>query len=778
MVLFYAEVLRSVGARDHNFKLLASNDPSTSTIAWAKDIGVTATSDGDILTFSGTSSGLGVTYFPSPANLSTTTFPYLVFRAKQANPGTLAIAVFNSGATLNFSVTLTANWKTYTVGPMTSGRTITSILFANQGVAGSINFDNAAVCASPPLQLSQTDLIFGAVTKTALGADHAEFQMNNWRGKFMTSPNNFTFGDHLHVWLGQGATPFHVYGGYAELKEPVMPSDEIVINSRGYGLALLRSRVLNIYGAVSGGTQPTPQSIFNDMVDTWINNASKNNLLDTNSATIPSNYQLTRSFVQNIGSSIPLYVTSLNYAYNSMREIADLTVGQGNPGVFFVDPAENLHFVPLGTQGSANWGTDPFPALYGGSIAYGQNLVTTRLGYDSKSLATRVHYYGIAQTPGMVDGITEYATNGALTADWGFGQITTSGTGSLTTVTSPIAVGGHSNDFHVSPGGINGCGGTCFYKLPSALDVTKMGSQWTPPIIELYIRFHGNGTSSTHSFFPSYIYFGSDKPVALTDYFQYRLQNSGPGLQNSILMADNPQQDYWYHVLVPIGPNAGNLFLAAPTPNMIAQPTLLTAPWLANNIGSPNWNNINYIGFTANYSTNDGTNGSLDIYIDGMRILAPRYRLAYDKRTVAQGRYPDMSEQYFYDPVSKDEDAIKKFAQAELLRLRNPILRGTIVTPLLGDLLPEQQVKCTMPSANLSNAYLRCTQVVHRFSQNGVLTEASVSNDFGNSQPLDLWKLSNVLLQMGENAIFSRELLDLRSAILDPTFTPITDGYS
>jgi len=43
---------------------------------------------------------------------------------------------------------------------------------------------------------------------------------------------------------------------------------------------------------------------------------------------------------------------------------------------------------------------------------------------------------------------------------------------------------------------------------------------------------------------------------------------------------------------------------------------------------------------------------------------------------------------------------------------------------------------------------------------------------YTNSQPLDLWRLSNALLQMGENAIISREVYDLKTAILDPTFTP------
>src|SRR5216684_1151117 len=141
MPQFYAEILRSPGPHDNSFRLLASNDPSPSTIAWAKDIGVTATSDGDILTFSGSSPGLGVTWFPG--SVSSTTYPYLLVRAKATGGGTLAIAVF----------------------------------------------------------------ISGSVTRSSLGTDHAELRLNNYRGKFFSSVNSWSFGDHLHIYLGQGNEP-------------------------------------------------------------------------------------------------------------------------------------------------------------------------------------------------------------------------------------------------------------------------------------------------------------------------------------------------------------------------------------------------------------------------------------------------------------------------------------------------------------------------------------------------------------------------------------------
>src|SRR5438093_2381926 len=273
MPQFYAEILRSPGPHDNSFRLLNSNDPSPSTIAWAKDIGVTATSDGDILTFSDSSPGLGVTWFPG--STSSTTYPYLIVRAKAANGGTLAVAVFNSGATMNLSFTLTPTWQTFTL-PLTTGRTISSILFGNQSIAGNILLHYAYLCGNTPLQLSQKDVISGSVTRSSLGTDHAELRLNNYRGKFFSSANALSFGDHLHIYLGQGSEPFHVYGGETEQQEPVQPSDEMMVTSRGFGIALQETLLNNQPSAVPTYTNASPQTIINDFMDNHVNNSNKN----------------------------------------------------------------------------------------------------------------------------------------------------------------------------------------------------------------------------------------------------------------------------------------------------------------------------------------------------------------------------------------------------------------------------------------------------------------------------------------------------------------------
>src|SRR3989475_322540 len=670
MPQFYAEILRSPGTHDNSFRLLNSNDPSPSTIAWAKDIGVTATSDGDILAFSGSSPGLGVTWFPG--STSSTTYPYLIVRAKAASGGTLAVAVFNSGATMNLSFALTSTWQTFSL-PLTTGRTISSLLFGNQSVAGNILLHYAYLCGNTPVQLSQKDVISGSVTRSSLGTDHAELRLNNYRGKFFSSANSFSFGDHLQIYLGQGSEPFHVYGGETEHQEPMQPNDEMIITSRGFGIALQQAVVENQPSAAPIYTNSTPLAIINDFIDNHVNNATKNGV------PIATNYRISRCYMQSIGNTIPLYISQFKNVWESMRELMDLSVAQGFPGVFFVDPAENLHVVPLGPQAAANSGS----AHYGGGM-----------------------FYPAAKNLG--------------------------------------------------------------------LNITALGSVYSPPLFDFYFRItQGANCKTTALGSPPTIFFATDA----SNRFEYNFVSDGntAALQSilGVQGINNVTDNYWYHVLLPIGPNGGVLFNSTPVANTVA-PTIYTgaSQYQRTNVGTPSWSNINYVGV---YWEDSGVcvnpSGCVAMWHDGWRIIGGRHILAYDNRA-SPPRYPNMREIHFFDPITKDDTALNNYAIAELKRLRNGILRGTATTPLLADVYPEQQIQVSTTSANYSNTFLRATSIVHRFSPQGMLTEFQLSDDFTNSQPLDLWKLTNVLSQMGENAILSRELYDLKTAILDPTFTP------
>src|SRR5438093_739453 len=161
MPQFYAEILRTVGFHDNSWKpfLFPSNDPSTSALGWidaftyfGQHFTGTATSDGDILSLSGTTSVKGIIYKTNTQiGISSTTYPYLVVRAKGS--GTIKIDVFRSDSldAQTLTLTLTSSYKT-TSFTLQTGHTIGNLVIYGQSVAGTNNFDYIAVCGLPPIQ--------------------------------------------------------------------------------------------------------------------------------------------------------------------------------------------------------------------------------------------------------------------------------------------------------------------------------------------------------------------------------------------------------------------------------------------------------------------------------------------------------------------------------------------------------------------------------------------------------------------------------------------------
>ncbi len=776
MTLFQAEVLRTIGWHDNNFKPLASNDPATSTIGWTPT-GGTPTSDGDNLTMLA-----GVNITKSGLSVSASTYPYFVIRAKCTISRTLNITVNGSGGSGNFTFATTPTTQTFSVSHGATG-TITAVqIFTLSGSGESFSIDYAYLCGKPPLQLAATDLEFGTVTNGSMIFDSAQLKLNNLAGKFVSGTSAWNYGDHLHVYLPSifSSGLSHRYGGYVEAQEPNMPPDEIWLCSRGFGLALGRTLHLNSY------TGNTLQQIFNDFIDNAVNASAKNTV------PIPSNYQITRSYVQGGGVNIPIYIVQQQSAFNSFRELVDLSTGLGSPQVFWVDPAENLHLVPLGAQGAASWGTDPLSALYPNILAVAKNQIHNQFRTDTQSIRTRVHYRGVEQTPGILDAWTENTA-----ASWGYERV--SGNTNTPTIVdvgpfppnTPVALGQysvHAQMVQANPASAAAMTAAFFYPAAKnlGLDLLNLGSNWTPPIFDFIWRPVYTSPANLPLFpfgVPPTVFFATDA----TSRFEYALLADQSRTNDQTILNDaagsfpGSKNNTWQHILLPIGPHGGTIFLNPPTLNGIAPATYSgSSGFQLTNVGSPSWSNINYVGIFFSFVGNNsvGPNQTFDQYFDGWRILGGRYRLEYDGRSVANGRYPDMVEHDVFDPISKDPLAMKTFAREELLRLMNPILRGGLSIPMAGDMFPEQQVRITAPAANLSSTYLRVLETTHRFSMSGMITDVTVSNDFTNSQPLERWRVVNSLMGYGDNEALSKEVYDLKTAIFDPTFSPVLEHWT
>src|SRR2546429_621371 len=111
MPRFYAEILRDVVFRDNNWKGPSNNLPAiTSHPDWGTDAGVTATTDGDILSFSGTDAthklSSGAISFPTANS-------YLVCRAKGIGSLDMQMVYAGGGGIDTFTMALSTQPKTF-----------------------------------------------------------------------------------------------------------------------------------------------------------------------------------------------------------------------------------------------------------------------------------------------------------------------------------------------------------------------------------------------------------------------------------------------------------------------------------------------------------------------------------------------------------------------------------------------------------------------------------------------------------------------------------------
>jgi len=728
MVNFYAEITRIVGFRDDNWKPLASNDPVIETIGWFKDPGLTATSDGDILSLSG-SSGTAI-ISKSGLSVSGITYPKIVVRAKTVTAGILRVGVFTGGAWTDFDMSVGVNYATFTIahGKTT---TITDLRFY-QTTAGLCSIDYVTLCGLDPMQLSETDLVDGESTRASLEADIVNLRLNNLAGKFTSGSSDVGFTDHLRIWLPrQGESPevlYRTFGGTVEWEETFDSTGGEIIELTGKGWASALQQII----VTKEYLNQTPRQIINDVIDTFVNAAG-------------TNYQITRSYVQDRGSAIGFHVFAAKYAWDGLKEIGDFLTAQGSFSEIFVDPSENLHLVPLGPSGSPSWGTDPFSATYGTAIEVGVNQILNRVRRDIVNLKNRVHYFGIVQHPADGDAMTEATTGWAIvtqnncTVTLGTDiSIKKVGTASVTINAASLA--------NVNPWDI-------LVKTPNFIpfvDLSRLGSKRGPALLEFYIRVSGTNGD----------FVGAVGQKITDQNTTYAAPFNSASTSAALLGTDNNsggnkiQKDTWYHVIAEIGPFATEShFTGAP-------PSSLTSMHIKWAVDLP----------TPSQAT------SVKIWIDGLRVFGGRYRMAYDNR--ASPPIKERREIPFWDPVSKDDNSLKNIAKAELLRLRDPVRRASFTVPIRGDLIPGQRIQTTAATAGLSLSNMRVTKTVHRFSQNGFITDIEAGDDWTNSQPLEVFRLQNLLLQSGHPGVKDREVYDLKTASIDPSLVRFDDPYT
>ena len=312
---------RSPILRDDNFK----PDPGASGSNWTKDTGVTATSNGDILSLSGTTSTNGITR--SGLNISTDTYPKLVVRAKGS--GTLDILVTFTVGSQTLTINLAGSYGLPSVFTLTATKTVSSLKFQNQSVAGTNSIDYVMVCKDTPLQLHKNDLVSLSATRATSSVDEFSLTVNNRSGVNLAKlgfPSASTDRPHVvYIWMGYlgddtlTRTLYRVFGGTLEELTPSLSKqgDALELHGPGWAKSLLNVLVTKDYGSQSDNpTLDTPPEMVDDIIANSINASG-------------TGYQLTRSYLQTGGSAHTYILFKQEKAFDAIKHVLDIALALG-----------------------------------------------------------------------------------------------------------------------------------------------------------------------------------------------------------------------------------------------------------------------------------------------------------------------------------------------------------------------------------------------------------------------------------------------------------------
>src|SRR6266571_695902 len=352
-----------------------------------------------------------------------------------------------------------------------------------------------------------------------------------------------------------------------------------------------------------------------------------------------------------------------------IKNIADLITANNdptgtttNPVEFWVDPAENVHMAPIGS-----WGTDPNPSSYPNPLNVGRDQVTNSFRKDIVDMRNQIHYFSATLKPPNGDAWTETGPS----TDWTVAA--TGGTGGTFTVSYDSSAGNFKvNNQSIKgnwTGMTSGTAGIYLTYVPAtalAMDVTKLGGKITPPRLRFYVK---TDVPSTNFPYALQIHIMTDA----NNYFQ---SNYWPTNVNIVTNAGGITSTDWQLFEMKVGPYGD------------FPPGFQT--------GSPSWTNINRMRIKFLYS-NSYTAGN--VWVDGFNLIGQTHWVAKDSTRV--NGY-GLKEAHLVNNRIRETATQQLLAKAELYKLHNPILKGSVKVPGIADLLPGEKVTITAPSANLT----------------------------------------------------------------------------
>jgi hypothetical protein len=184
--------------------------------------------------------------------------------------------------------------------------------------------------------------------------------------------------------------------------------------------------------------------------------------------------------------------------------------------------------------------------------------------------------------------------------------------------------------------------------------------------------------------------------------------------------------------------------------------------------GDPDWTNINYIQIRM-IGQNDDVNFD-DLHFEGLVC-----RAAKDSTLIAADKVKIKT---IVDQVGKDDTmtatatgTMARFCAAELLRARTKPLIGTIITPMLKDLLPGQYLhihaKTTSAASFNIDKNMRVTNLIHHIDSKKLTTTTILTDDLTNSNSRVSYKNYNKIASAVRPEYQDRTATSIKAGIVD-----------
>jgi len=206
-------------------------------------------------------------------------------------------------------------------------------------------------------------------------------------------------------------------------------------------------------------------------------------------------------------------------------------------------------------------------------------------------------------------------------------------------------------------------------------------------------------------------------------------------------------------------------------------------------VGSPDWNNINYIGFRIHKAESTPLAGSSWLWVDGLQIVGSIIRCAYNSDSITEYGVRTLIIKDCLaatDTLDKTDDSsvLALVAKSQLIRAMHPLLHGKVMIELAPEFKAGQLQHChigrtTSPTIFQIDVDFRIVEVQHNFAISGATTILTLVDDLLNSISIGPIDAYNGVLRALNPDSQTKDMASLKfTNELDPELTVLAYDYA